>query len=161
MWRIRPANPEADAISALAIRSKGHWDYTPEQMAVFRTELTLAPDDVVTHRAHVLEEDGRILAFYTLVDAGPHTAELEHIFVDPLHLGQGFGSALFDHACALARSVGFEDLVIQSDPNASGFYAALGARLERIIPSSIPGRSIPYFTYELRNRADPGPKQPA
>ena len=39
--------------------------------------------------------------------------------------------------------------MIQSDPNAAGFYHALGARLEREIPSSIPGRTIPFFARSL------------
>ena len=63
---IRPARTEeAAAISSLALRSKAHWKYSAEQLAV------------------------------------------------------------------------------------AGFYRALGARLEREIPSSIPGRTIPYFTYAL------------
>lgn len=76
-------------------------------------------------------------------------AELEHIFVEPSHLSQGYGRSLFEHAAALARAEGFVELVIQSDPNAAGFYHALGARLLREIPSSIPGRSIPTFVFSL------------
>ncbi|HIF92408.1 MAG TPA: hypothetical protein EYQ60_04675 [Myxococcales bacterium] len=35
--------------------------------------------------------------------------------------------------------VGVGSLVIQSDPNAAGFYEALGSVRKREIPSSIPG----------------------
>jgi GNAT superfamily N-acetyltransferase len=148
---IRPARPdEAEAISALALRSKAHWPYGSEQLAVFRRELTLAAGDVVARRAHVLVEDGQLVGFYTLTRR-EGDAELEHLFVEPARLGRGLGSALFRHACALARREGFGRLVIQSDPNAAGFYAALGARLERHVPSSIPGRELPLFSVWLES----------
>jgi GNAT superfamily N-acetyltransferase len=147
---IRPARPtEADALSALALRSKAHWNYPPEQLAIFRGELTIAAEQVAQRRAHVIEEDGQLLGFYTLLPTTQDNAELEHLFVDPAHLGRGLGRALFHHACDVARRAGIATLVIQSDPNAAGFYRALGARLDRQIPSSIPGRTLPFFSFPL------------
>lgn len=161
MHRIRPARPsEAEAISELAIRAKAHWDYTEEQLAVFRGELTLVPGRIVPSRTHVIEEHGRLLGFYTLVAHGESEAEggreseLEHIFVEPSAHGRGLGSALLRHACALARAEGFRAIVIQSDPNAAGFYHAHGARAEGEIPSSIPGRTIPCFRLDLEEDAE-------
>lgn len=147
---IRPARPsEAAIISDLAIRSKSHWQYTPEQLAVFRGELTIAPEQLEMKQAHVAEENGAIVGFYTLASLAGSDVELEHIFIDPALLNRGVGSRLFRHACETAKVSGAKTLVIQSDPNAAGFYHALGATLEREIPSSIPGRSIPYFTFSL------------
>jgi GNAT superfamily N-acetyltransferase len=148
MIRIAHAS-EAQAISDLAFRSKSHWEYTPDQLEVFRGELTITPDQVTQKRAHVAEESGAIVGFYTLAALNENEAELEHIFVDPDRLTRGVGSQLFRHACEIARVSGARTLVVQSDPNAAGFYHALGAKLEIDIPSSIPGRTIPYFTYSL------------
>ena len=150
MGSVRPARPsEAKSLSALALRSKAHWDYSREELAVFRSELTISPEDVESHRTHVLEEGGQIVGFYTLATRGPGVVELEHIFVEPSYLGKGFGSLLFHHACGIAREAGFRRLVILSDPNASGFYHAMGAQLDGDIPSSIRGRTIPYFVVPL------------
>jgi len=150
MALIRPARAtEARAISDLAFRSKSHWPYTAAQLEVFRGELTLSPEEVAAKRSHVAEEEGTILGFYTLVSVGRAEMELEHIFVDPRQLKRGIGSQLFRHACETARAGAAARLVIQSDPNAAGFYHSVGAVLEKEIPSSIPGRSIPYFTYSL------------
>jgi GNAT superfamily N-acetyltransferase len=148
--QARPASPEeAEAISALALRSKAHWGYPPEQMEVFRRELVLPPEEVVRRRAHVTEQAGQIVGFYTLVGRTNDFVELEHLFIDPSHLGRGLGTKLFRHACALAQELGFHRLIIQSDPHAAGFYEAMGAHPEGEIPSSIPGRHIPLFTVEL------------
>lgn len=156
MNRVRKAVPaEADSISSLALRSKAYWDYSHEELAVFRGELTIDAEKVVPHRMHVLEEQGEIVGFYSLAPHAGNAVELEHLFVEPKSIGQGLGSLLFKHACHIAGDAGFARLVIQSDPNAAGFYLAVGAKLERRIPSSIPGRTIPYFAFTLsKSRED-------
>lgn len=148
--QIRAARPdESAAISSLAFRSKSHWGYSSEQMEVFRGELTLTPEQVLADLAHIYEQDGTVVGFYTLASTSKSEIELEHIFVSPDTFKVGIGRQLFEHACDMARTFGFTTLVIQSDPNAAGFYVALGATLERQIPSSIPGRTLPCFHFKL------------
>jgi len=148
--QIRPAFiTEAAAISALAIRSKAHWGYPEEQMAIFRQELLLPEEQVASKQTHVLIAEGAIAGYYTLLPHDERTLELEHLFIEPTKLHQGYGSQLFMHACKVARKRKFQVLVIQSDPNAGGFYRVLGAQLTREIPSSIPGRFIPHFQFDL------------
>ncbi len=147
---IRPAIPaEANAISELGIRSKAHWGYSAEQMQVFAEELTLVPADIRLRSVHVLESKGRLIGYYALVPKSTAVMELEHLFVDPAELRRGHGRSLFAHAIDLASQKKYQRLAIQSDPNAEGFYVALDVPLLRRIPSSIPGRSIPYFELEL------------
>jgi len=148
--QIRPAFlTEAEAISALAIRSKAIWGYPEEQMAIFRQELLLSEGQIVSKQTHVIENDGEIAGYYTLLPHDERTLELEHLFVEPTKLRQGYGSQLFHHACQTALKANFQVLVVQSDPNAADFYKALGGYLTREIPSSIPGRLIPYFEFNL------------
>ena len=154
---IRKARPdEAESISQVAILSKAHWGYTDEQMAVFAEELTLTPEMIEPRRTQVLEIYAAVAGFYTLLaqDDGSQddgSIELEHLFILPTQLRKGFGKLLFDHATDAAKNLGFTRMVIQSDPNAEGFYAALGAKLVKYISSSIPGRKIPFFEVELVN----------
>jgi GNAT superfamily N-acetyltransferase len=150
MSRIRPARPDdAAAISALALRSKSSWGYPPDQMAVFRAELTLDGGQLVERRAQVWDEGGLVTGFYTLLGVGSSEPELDHLFVDPLHFARGIGRSLFRHACRVAASAGGKSMVIRSDPHAAGFYRAVGAVLLAEVPSRIPGRSIPCFTITL------------
>ncbi|MGH0031113.1 MAG: GNAT family N-acetyltransferase [Myxococcota bacterium] len=140
---IRPARPdEAERLSRLAWRSKAHWRYDEAQMAVFRRELTLTPDALGEVDAYVIDLDGEPAAFYTLrpVEQG---VELEHLFVEPHALRRGLGRRLWEHAVERAREAGHRAIWIQSDPNAEGFYRAVGARKERDVPTSIPGRTLP------------------
>lgn len=153
MPEIREARGnECALLSDLALRSKAHWPYTEAQLAVFRKELTLSPETVVTQRAHVWVDQGQLLGFYTLLPLERRTLELQHLFVEPTRLGQGIGRALFRHAAEMARALAFERLVIQSDPHAAGFYRSMGATHERDVASSIPGRFIPVFVLDLASR---------
>ena len=144
---IRPARPdEAAAISALARASKAVWDYTPEQLAVFAEELTLRPEDILPAHTRVLTDaaDG-LLGFYSFAVRPDGRLELDHLFVAATRLREGLGRRLLRSARELASNLGHERFVVQSDPNAEGFYLSEGARLLERIPSSIPGRSIPFL----------------
>jgi GNAT superfamily N-acetyltransferase len=142
---VRPARAkEAALLSALAIASKAYWGYSAEQMAVFEGELTLTRADLAGE-AHVLDPGRGPVGFYILVSAGPATLEIQHLFVAVDRLREGLGSTLLHHARQRAAACGAERLVVQSDPNAEGFYAAHGGRVLDRIASSIPGRTIPWM----------------
>lgn len=144
--RIRPARTdEAELLSDLARRSKAHWGYTQDQMAIFAGELTLTRAELSRVDAYVLETDAGVEGFYTLRPADRYdaTAELEHLFVEPARLRRGVGRRLWEHALEHARARGYRAVVIQSDPHAEAFYAALGAEKLRDVPTSIPGRTLP------------------
>lgn len=149
--RVRPAKPsEAAEISALAIASKAHWGYDEAAMEIFRAELTLREDELRTRCAHVLDDAGQLLGFYTLARSGlspleldPVSVELEHLYVRVGCFGRGLGSTLLRHAIQQAHADGARRICVQSDPNAEGFYARLGARLLERVATSVPGRTLP------------------
>ena len=140
---------DAGAMTDLAIRSKSHWRYTEQQMAVFRRELSFTADTIQARTAFGIKSKDRLTAFYTLRHVD-RDIELEHMFVDPRFLKRGLGSKLFEHARKQAQHTEATHLTIMSDPHAAGFYTAMGCELTKEIPSSIPGRTIPLFRLRLR-----------
>ncbi|MER6019848.1 GNAT family N-acetyltransferase [Streptomyces anulatus] len=148
--RIRAGEAaEAAALTELALRSKGHWEYDAEFLAACREELTVRPADVAARRTAVAEEDGRILGFTTL-DGEPPRGALGMMFVEPDTIGRGVGRRLFDHTMDEARRLGFTRLTIDADPNAEPFYRAMGAVRIGATPSgSIPGRELPLLEVVL------------
>jgi GNAT superfamily N-acetyltransferase len=147
---IRRARPgEAAALSALALRSKGHWGYSAEFLEACRAELTLRDERLLEERAHVAEQDGVVVGFFTVTGAPPEGA-LECLYVDPVAIGRGAGRALLDAAIDLARREGFRALTIDADPNAEAFYLRQGAVRVGSVPSgSIPGRVLPRLRLAL------------
>jgi GNAT superfamily N-acetyltransferase len=150
MQYIRPAiSSEAELLTELALRSKGHWGYDAEFLRDCRLDLTVTPDFINSSPVYVLEEEGRAAGFYSLGGEGSEV-ELLHLFVEPWAIGRGFGRLLFHHAVEEARSLGFERLVIGSDPFALDFYLAMGARRVGEVASIVrPGRMLPLLHYPL------------
>jgi GNAT superfamily N-acetyltransferase len=149
--RLREADPaEAETLTELAVRSKAHWGYPEHQMTAFRLVLTMTPEDLAATRSVVAEVSGRPVGFATVL-AAPPDGELSNLWVEPDTIGSGVGRLLWEHAIRLAREAGVRDLHIEADPNAEGFYLAMGARRVGYRPSSaVPGRVLPLLQFSLR-----------
>jgi GNAT superfamily N-acetyltransferase len=139
---------EAGAISALALRSKGHWGYDAAFLEACRDDLTIDPDWCDGVRLVVAEEDGVLLG-YARIAGGPPVAELAGLFVDPPAIGRGVGSLLLRHALGIAAGLGIDTLEIDSDPYAEPFYLHAGAvRTGAAVSTVDPTRLLPRL--ELR-----------
>jgi GNAT superfamily N-acetyltransferase len=149
LGQFRRAPPgEADALTSLALRSKAHWGYDTAFMEVLRPILTVTEDDLTESPVRVLDASRGPIGFYRLTGAPPR-GELEDLWLDPSTIGHGAGRRLFEHALQTASALGFTKLSIEADPNAEGFYLAMGAvRVgERLSPS---GRTLPLLEVQTR-----------
>ncbi|MEX0960734.1 MAG: GNAT family N-acetyltransferase [Burkholderiales bacterium] len=66
---------------------------------------------------------------------------------------QGIGRALMAQALRWCEAAGVDRLHVVSDPNARGFYGALGARLVGEEPSIPAPRMLPVLQFDLGNPA--------
>jgi len=141
---FRPAQQdEAPQLTALALRSKGHWGYDQEFLAACRLELTV--DATECDGVHIIcgERAGQIVGYYQLA-GDPPTGELVDMFVDPSAIGHGTGKELLRHALGQARQLGYERLTIDADPHAEAFYLHAGARrVGDVASGSVPNRTLP------------------
>ena len=99
------------------------------------------------------DEAGRAIGTACVMQDGD-AAELGLMFVDPPAIGGGIGRALFDEATKLARRLGYRRMTILADVNAASFYERMGARFLHDAPSdAIPGRTLPFYEYDLAQEA--------
>ncbi len=139
---VRRARPEeAGALAALAVRSKGHWPYSVAFLDRFARTLGLTPEVVAANDVHVLERDGRIRGFCTVLHRGDR-AVLDDLWLDVDEIGHGSGRLLFDHAVSLATAAGARVLEWDAEPYAVGFYEHMGATTVGRVDSPL-GRSLP------------------
>lgn len=140
---------EAALISDMAFRSKAYWGYSDAFMEACRQELTFTPEDCA--RMYVaLIEDPLAVGFCALERLSRDEVALDALFVVPEVIGRGYGRALVEHAMGRAREMGATAMTIQGDPNAEGFYLAMGATSTgRRESASIPGRYLPTFAIGL------------
>lgn len=149
---IRRACPsEAGVLSELALQSKGYWGYDADFLAICRDDLALSPDDIATSAVYVHEVGDALLGFYRLLLQDDGVAELDALFVASAAIGHGVGRQLWQHAVAMAAEQGCTEIVLQSDPQAEGFYLAMGAQRDGESESTvIPGRMLPLMRFRLR-----------
>jgi GNAT superfamily N-acetyltransferase len=113
-----------------------------EFLEIVRPILTFSEEDLVRSAMYVLTIGSDEPAGVYRITGVPPEGELEDVWLEPQFIGHGMGRALFEHALGTAADLGFESLLIEGEPNAEGFYVAMGAiRLgSRRSPS---GRTLP------------------
>ena len=148
--RLRPPlKEELPDLSALCLRSKAYWGYNDAFMAACVPELTLTPQDIEDDPVIVLEDQSGLagIAHVCLEDDACY---LDKLFVEPKHIGKGYGEILYQWAQKAARGLGAESLVIEADPDAAAFYQRMGAQRAGEAPSgSVAGRTLPRFVHSL------------
>jgi GNAT superfamily N-acetyltransferase len=146
---IRRAQPaDAHALTRIAHAAKRHWGYPETLIELWTADLTVSGDFVDAHPVHCAVRGSDVLGFYALSGAD-EVFELEHLWVDPAHMGAGLGTLLFEHAIATVRSLGGSLLRIESDPNAEGFYRRMGAHRIGEVAARPPGRVLPLLVFDL------------
>ncbi len=148
---FKRAQPEdAATLTAIAFAAKRHWGYPEPWIEEWRELLTIRPKFLARHESFAAVIHGRIVGFHAL---GVRRGQLYllHLWVRPEAMGQGVGRNLFLHAVGQARGLGFKTLLIESDPNAEGFYLRMGAKRVRLTLGKVAGkpRRLPVLAYEL------------
>lgn len=119
---------EAGALTELCRTAKRHWGYPSEWMARWTSDLLVTPAAIGAQWICVGEEAGRVVGFLGLrrdeVDATRH---LEHLWLEPAHIGRDRGRELFNAAVRLAHALGARELHLKADPNAEPFHRRMGA----------------------------------
>ena len=132
---LRPARSgEVGDLTSLMLRSLAHWGHDiafPDLVDDLAREHAVTVDYVRRGEVWCLEDaDTGVVGFYGL-EPREDDVDLTYMFLDPGSIGQGHGRRLWTHAVQRARALDRPRLRILSDPQAIGFYAAMGARLER------------------------------
>lgn len=148
--RIRRARQADSAeLTRIAHAAKRFWGYPEDLIRLWTVDLTVTPEFVVDHAVYCAVKRSQVVGFYAL--SGERTTrELEHLWVDPKHIGTGVGRALFDHLLGHLRRAGVTRLAIAADPNAEGFYRRVGARRVGTVPSRPAGRHLPLLELRVR-----------
>jgi GNAT superfamily N-acetyltransferase len=143
---IRRAAPaDAARLTDLALRAKAVWGYDAAFMDACQAELTIGADSIRRQPTFLLEEREQLAGFYQLRLSG-RSAEVAQFFIAPEAIRGGLGRRLWRHLERTARNAGAHRLEVASDPNAEGFYLAMGMlRRGEAASGSIAGRLLPHL----------------
>jgi len=139
---------DADTLNELTKRSVLHWGYDPSFLDWEPEAITVDVPFLQRSRTWVLEGDGQMIGYVSLVDLDGETS-LDKLFIDPPFIAKGHGRTLWRYAVEQARESGAKRLTLYADPNAAPFYAAMGATFVEEVPTSWPGWSLHVFAFDL------------
>jgi N-acetylglutamate synthase-like GNAT family acetyltransferase len=142
---------EGDLLTDITVRSKAYWGYDDAFLESARPELEFQPGKFLPDfHVYILEEEGVPAGFCSLIPVNENVMELHDLFIEPTHVGRGYGKELWEYAVNLARSLGFKRLVLTADPNAEPFYTRQGAiRVGEKASPICPDRRLPVMEYVL------------
>lgn len=151
----RIAPDHLDALNAMILRSKAYWGYGEAMMAKMETVLRLDPEAARNGRAIAAWSESVPLGIAQMCEPlsgqHPRRMDLDLLFIAPEAIGTGLGAALYHWALDQARASDAEIMGILSDPNARGFYTAMGAIFIEDRPSElIENRALPWLEHRLR-----------
>lgn len=124
---VRAKPDDAQTLTRISFAAKRHWGYPERWLEGWKDALAITPEFIRDNEVCMAMSGGDPVGFYALVGSGD-MLELEHLWIGPDHIDEGFGRTLFEHAVARAASMGASRLNIEADPNAEGFYLRMGAR---------------------------------
>ncbi len=133
---------DVSALTELSLRSKAHWGYDAAFMEMIRPSFIISAHYIQNWPVYLIEKGSKPIAFYGFrrIDDEMFLADM---FVDPVHIERGIGKRLWDHALQTARAEGYSTFLIESDPNAEGFYTHMGATRIGDTRSPASGRVLP------------------
>lgn len=158
---LRPAVAEdASALSALAIESKAMWGYSAEFMQRAAFDLEISSKEIVDNgQFHVIVAHDRVtlrIVGFLSMRKDAYEWDVHRLFVAPDRVRQGIGYALWLDAIHFAEMSDCRSVVIQSDPNAVGFYLRCGAHLEGEVESPVdPKRKLPFLRFQIQRTVKP------
>ena len=74
---------------------------------------------------------------------------MEYFYISEQHLGKGYGKQMWNHLTDWCRRRSIPEFHFVTSPQAIGFYEKMGAKLDGVSWSSIDGRPIPHFIYNV------------
>ena len=150
--RIRPAFPEeANRLTAIVVNAKASWGYPATWIDDWRHELTITEAYIRRHHVFTAELDGD-LAGLVSIELDEPVAQIGNLWVAPEFHGCGIGRALIERCIEFGRQHRLEALMVESDPNALGFYRRVGGIQVDALPAPLPGmpeRKLPILRFEL------------
>ncbi|OGO77085.1 MAG: GNAT family N-acetyltransferase [Clostridiales bacterium GWB2_37_7] len=148
MANIRQAKScESETLTRIAIESEAYWGYDKDFMKKFKSIYKITEDFISDSPTFVVEEDGRILGFYGILNKEKETS-LEYLYIEPKSIGKGYGKLLWNHIIKICKENGVNKIELVTSPQAVEFYTKMGAMQTGEVESLvIQGRIIPKLVY--------------
>lgn len=154
MYSIKEAFvSDASFLTQIALKSKSVWGYPQQWLDLWRDELTIDESYINNNHVYCVVNDDNVIGFYALVNKDENVIELDHFWLLPDYTGMGFGRKMLAHAKMNCNRMGFERIMLVSDPNAVDFYLHMGGEIidyrEYLFQKDI--RRLPIILFSIKS----------
>ena len=146
---IKAAISDHIILSEITKSSKAYWGYSTEQMALWDEELTITPTYIEQNMVYKFMQDKNPIAYYSLIKISATIIKLDNLFVIPQHIGKGVGKILLDDILIRSVNMGFNEIILDADPNAYLFYKKNGFKIIGQKETSIKNRYLQVMQKKL------------
>lgn len=140
---------QADALSELALESKGHWGYSKEQLNIWRKDLRIQPEYITQTLVRTILVEGELVGFYA-IKREENKDVLDHFWLLSKAIGRGIGNLAFRKIKEDCIRLDIEEFTLISDPDAEGFYLKQGCIRVGEIESKPQKRMLLKLRYSMK-----------
>lgn len=129
-------------LNQISIASKKHWGYPEDWIAHWREALTITPKDFSQSTLLKAILNNEIVGFCA-IEESPDVYEILHLWLEPTHIGKGYGKSLLNQTLAQVATQP-KDIIVEADPYAEPFYAKMGfVTFDQVAGTYPVGRVLP------------------
>lgn len=148
---------DIEAIRELCRESKAYWGYDDDFMTKFMNQYHITAENIRNNTFKLFFDFERLVGFYAFAmnknEAIP--LSLEDFFIHPDYIGQGIGKMMWLNCIDFVKSIGKDEFILESDPNAADFYKKMGCIQVRTRESPImKNRFVPILKYKIDRSID-------
>ena len=128
-------------LNEISLESKAFWGYPEDWLNSWEDELTINQTHIENHQTFKLVHEDCTIGFCVIEQHGDE-CHISHMWVIPKYIGWGFGKVLLEES--IKRGVHSPcKIMVESDPNAEGFYKKYGFHTIDQVESYPKGRYLP------------------
>lgn len=147
---IKAKNTDCKKLTALTIQSKAYWNYSSKQIHEWIDDLTISTQYIDNNEVYSLIDSETLVGYYSFFSLNEKEVVLDNLFVLPDYIGKGCGKFLMVHFLEKVKTLNFEKVRLDSEPNAEKFYAKFGFKVIGKLKTSIKNRFLPIMELEIK-----------
>ena len=141
---------DARILTDLTIRSKSYWDYSAEQIMSWKDDLTITTAYIDKNEVYKLSNKHNIIiGYYSYIILNNAVIKLDNLFIDPPYIGHDYGTLLMNDFLKRIKSLKFEKVTLDADPNAEKFYHKFGFKTVGKLKSTVENRFLPIMEIKI------------
>mgnify|MGYP001794405134 CR=1 FL=1 len=137
----RASTSDLPTLNHISVTSKAHWGYPAEWMERWKDGLLLKERHLTEYQILLAEFKEGTIGFCAISE-NTTQYQVEHLWLLPQHIGQGYGKRLLEQALA-SFTTADKPILVEADPHAEAFYERQGFVTFSQVASYPPGRYLP------------------